>query len=111
MIDDRIKFLNDFSDWAICASKAAKKNAVAVGFLDVALQTHSLACLIALTESPGDLVPVQIAGRQLIKRLTPKELVLKGQLDKIKQDPGFRRSLDEAVRVFLRAKRHGRDGS
>jgi len=110
MIDDRIKFLNDFSDWAICASKAAKKDAVAVGFLDVALQTHSLACLIALLESTEDLVTVQIAGRQLLNRLTPKELILKGSLDKIKQAPGFRRSLDEAVRVFLRAKRQGRNG-
>jgi len=111
MIDDRVKFLNDFSDWAICASKAAKKDAIAVGFLDVALQAHSLSCLIALLESTEDLVTVQIAGRSLLNRLTPKELILKGSLDKIKQAPGFRRSLDEAVRVFLRAKRQRRNGS
>ncbi len=111
MVDDRIKFLNDFSDWAICASKTSKKDSIAVGFLDVALQTHSLACLIALLESEGDLYAVRAAGRHLLNRLTPKELVLKGRLDKVKQDPGFRRSLDEAVRVFLRAKRDRRNDS
>ncbi len=105
MIDERISLLNDLSEWCMGQARVEPNVGIRTGFLDISLQTHTLSCLVATIQKPGDLGFVQAKGRLLVSKMSPELLAIQGRLVKMKSDPAFKRALDEALRVFKESKR------